>query len=196
MEKEGFRWNGRKGKDKGAYPLIDDTRGPGFQGQGRESASLTSHRDKSSWDPRLSRCCCPTFCAPLLDRPVNLGSPVQLVLRFLRSRITRGKEKKKRKKRCTFRLHGFSGRKKGKPLSLCSPCVNFSMIGEYFEDTFTLSRGIRLTRRVQGGKKRFLLLELRQNTRTAATAATITVHNYRLRELNTSVGNTRPRRGL
>lgn len=55
------------------------------------------------------------------------------------------------------------------------------MIGEYFEDTFTLSRGIRLTRRVQGGKKRFLLLELRQNTRTAATAATITVHNYRLR---------------
>lgn len=95
-----------------------------------------------------------------------------------------------------FRLHGFSGRKKGKPLSLCSPCVNFSMIGEYFEDTFTLSRGIRLTRRLEGGKKRFLLLELRQNTRNAATAATITVHNYRLRELNTSVGNTRPRRGL
>lgn len=183
MEKEGFR--GRTGKDKGAYPLIDDTRGPGFQGQGRESAS---------WPPteinrrgiRDSRCCSPT-CAPfsidrlILDHLCNLSSAsCDLELRV---------EKKKRKRTLDVSFTRFLGRKEGKTLSSL-PCVNFSTIGESFRGhVYSILRG--WDQRFKKRKKRFLL-EQRQNTRIAVTT-TVQLSSPRVkhfrRQYSTEEGN-------
>lgn len=128
-----------------------------------------------------------SYLCPLLDRPVNLGSPVQPVLRFLRSRITRGKKKRK-KERWTFRLHGFWTERKERR-SPRSHVLTFRRLANPFEVTFTRSFGDEIN-------------GLRKERRDSSSSSVKThgpqlppPFNYRLHELNTSVGNTRPRRG-
>lgn len=69
------------------------------------------------------------------------------------------------------------------------------MIGESFEDTFTSTLRDKINA-VKRKEEIFPRAASKHTDRTAATAITTVHDNYRLHELNTSVGNTRPRRGL